>query len=281
MTTTVLALLTLAACGTETGSGAGSGSGAGGGSSVDTALPVTGVRWTVDTLTVNGKPAEAPAGAHVEIDAKGRASGNFGCNRFGADVTVKGDAITVGPAQSTEIGCEKDLQQFETALTRAFSGELKAKLAGDRLTLTTQRGDTIALTSKPDKSEKPEKPVQLIGPEWAVDSLLDGGTVSSLPADVAGKAQLTFGKDGTVGGSLGCNRVSGKATVDGSTLTFGRLASTRKMCPGPVMETERALQNVLKGKVTYTIDGSTLTLTAADGTGLRATAIEAEPRPRK
>lgn len=272
-TTVVLALLTLAACGAETGSGADSDDR--GGSSVDTALPVTGVKWNVDTLTVNGKQAKAPAGAHVEIDAKGRASGNFGCNQFGADVKVKGDSITVGPGQSTEIGCEKELQKFETALTSAFAGELKAKLAGDKLTLTTSKGDTIALTSEP------EKPVQLIGPEWAVDSLIDGGTVSSLPADVAGKAQLTFGKDGTVRGSLGCNRVSGKAAVEGSTITFGTLASTRRICPGPVMETERALQQVLKGKATYKIDGGTLTLTAADGKGLSATAIEAEPRPRQ
>ncbi|MCP3817982.1 META domain-containing protein [Streptomyces sp. A3M-1-3] len=272
MTTAVLALLTLTACGTETGAGGG------GGSSVDTALPVTGVKWNVDSLTVNGKQAKAPAGAHVEIDAKGRASGNFGCNQFGADVTVKGDSITVGAGQSTEIGCEKELQNFETALSRAFAGELKAKLAGDKLTLTTQQGDTIALTSKP---EKPEKPAQLIGPEWAVDSLLDGGTASSLPADVLGKAQLTFGKDGTVRGNLGCNNVSGKATVDGSTITFGTLATTRRMCPGPVMETERALHHVLEGKATYKIDGHTLSLTAADGKGLGATAIEAEPRPKK
>ncbi|MEV6649941.1 META domain-containing protein [Streptomyces sp. NPDC051219] len=269
MTTSVLALLTLAACGTETGAGDD------GGSSVDTALPVTGVKWTVDTLTVNGKQAKAPAGAHVEIDAKGRASGNFGCNQFGADVTVKGDSITVGPGQSTEMGCEKDLQKFETALSRAFAGELKAKLAGDRLTLTTPQGDTIALTSKP------ERPAQLVGPEWAVDSLLDGGTASSLPAEMTGKAQLTFGKDGTVRGNLGCNNVSGKATVDGSTIIFGSLASTRKMCPAPVMETEQALHHVLKGKAAYKIDGRTLSLTAADGKGLSATAIEAEPRPRK
>ena len=47
-------------------------------------------------MTVDGKKSAAPAGAHVEITSKGRAEGNYGCNRFGADVTVNGDTITVG-----------------------------------------------------------------------------------------------------------------------------------------------------------------------------------------
>ena len=68
---TVLALLALAACGTEPGSGSGDGGG-----SVKTDLPLTGVHWSVDSVTVGGKKSAAPAGAHVEITDKGRAQGN-------------------------------------------------------------------------------------------------------------------------------------------------------------------------------------------------------------
>ena len=54
------------------------------------------------------------------------------------------------------------------------------------------------------------------------DSLLSGGTVSSVPPEAAGKAQFTFATDGTAGGSLGCNRFSAPATVEGSSVAFGR-----------------------------------------------------------
>lgn len=61
LSVSVLALLTLAACGTESGSGSGKGSG-GGGDSVQSDVPVTGVAWRVDSVTVGGKKTEAPAG---------------------------------------------------------------------------------------------------------------------------------------------------------------------------------------------------------------------------
>lgn len=92
MTVSVLALLTLAACGTESGSGSGSGDGSG---TVRTDLPVTGVHWNVDSVTVGGKRTVAPDGAHVTITPDGRATGNFGCNHFTAPVRVDGDTVTV------------------------------------------------------------------------------------------------------------------------------------------------------------------------------------------
>lgn len=269
MAVSVLALLTLAACGTESGSGAGSGDGSG---TVRTDLPVTGVHWSVSSLTVGGKKTAAPAGAHVEIDSEGKASGNLGCNRFTADVGIDGDTVTVGPGTTTEMGCEKDLQQFEKAMGRAFNGELKAAVTGrgdDRtLTLTTAEGDSIALTAQP--------PAPLTGTAWKVTGLVSGSTATSLPAGTEGKAHLTFGKDGSVEGSLGCNSFHGKATVAGSTITFGPLASTRKMCPGPEMELESTLLGVLKGKTTYTIEHRSLSLTAGNGKGIGASAPAAK-----
>lgn len=269
MAVSVLALLTLAACGTESGSGAGSGDGSG---TVRTDLPVTGVHWSVSSLTVGGKKTAAPAGAHVEIDSQGRASGNLGCNRFTADVRIDGDTVTVGPGTTTEMGCEEDLQQFEKAMGRTFSGKLKAAVTGrsaDRaLTLTTAEGDSIALTAQP--------PAPLTGTAWKVTGLVSGSTATSLPAGTEGRAHLTFGKDGSVEGSLGCNSFHGRAKVAGSSITFGPLASTRKMCPGPEMELERTLLGVLKGRTTYTIEHRSLSLTAQNGKGLGASAPAAK-----
>ncbi|MFI8438437.1 META domain-containing protein [Streptomyces sp. NPDC079020] len=283
MAVSVLALFALAACGTQAapGSGNGSGSGSGGSGSgsgsgdgsgtVRTDLPVTGVRWSVDSLTVGGERTKAPPGAHVEIDPKGRATGNLGCNHFTADVGIDGDAVTVGPGTTTEMGCEEDVQQFEKAMSGAFSGKLTAAVNGKRLTLTTAKGDSISLTSRPA--------APLTGTKWTVTSLVSGRTTTALPADLpAGRApHLTFGKDGTVEGSLGCNTFHGKAAVKGSAITFGPLASTRRMCEGQAMEVERSVLAVLTGGTTYTIEDQALSLTAAGGKGLGASAAAPEP----
>ncbi|MEU1467306.1 META domain-containing protein [Streptomyces sp. NPDC005761] len=270
----VLAVLTLAACGTDRGSGPGTGIGSDvsdGNGTVRSDVPLTGIRWGVESVTVGGKRSAAPAGAHVEIDAEGRASGNYGCNRFTAETRLDGTTLTVQPGTTTEMGCEQDIQRFETLLSQAFSGELTAVATDDSLTLTTAQGDTIALTARP--------PVPLSGTQWRITTLVSGSIASSLPAATADRARITFGKDGTVHGTLGCNSFRGTANVSGHTVAFGRLVTTRKVCPDPEMRLERALLGVLDGKrAVYGIAHRTLSLTAPDGKGLAASAPEKEQR---
>lgn len=260
---TALAVLALAACGAESGSGPGSGPGSGGGS-VQPDVPVTGVHWSVDSVTVDGRRTAAPAGAHVEITDEGRAQGNYGCNHFGADVKVEGDTITVQPAEMTEMACEERVQNFEDTLRAALTGKLRAELTDGRLTLTTQKGDSVTLTSEPS--------APLVGTKWAVNSLVSGETAASLPAGAEDKAYLTFGKDGSVAGSLGCNRFTSTAEIAEDTITFGRLAATKKLCEGPEMDLERKMVKVLEGTATYELNHRSLTLTGPDGEGFAAVA---------
>ncbi|MEV0317629.1 META domain-containing protein [Streptomyces sp. NPDC050658] len=261
LTPTVLALATaglLTACGTETGAGNGDGGG-----SVASELPITGVHWSVQSLTVDGKKQQAPGGAHVTIDDKGKAQGNYGCNGFSADVSMKGDKIDFGNATSTDMGCDK--LDFEETLTRTLgNGELKAAVDGDKLTLTTEKGDRVALTSEPD--------APLTGTKWVVNAVGDDKTSTSLPKEVDGKAFLAFGKDGTVRGNLGCNNVTAKAEVQGEHITLGAPRSTRMMCEGAARETEQKLLKLFDGKVSYRLTHRGLTLTAADGTVISANA---------
>ena len=255
-----LALLT--ACGTETGSGAGSGPGSD--QTVVTDVAVTGVRWSFDSITVDGKRTPAPDGAYVEIAENGRAKGNTGCNHFGGAVAVKADTLDVSLDETTEIGCPEDLQRFETVLDKTFDGKLKAVVDGDKLTLTRADGDTLVLSS--------QKPVPLQGTPWTVESLVSGDSSASLPAGTEGRAHFVIGKDGKVTGSLGCNRFSTTATVSGSTIAFGRVVSTRMLCAPPQMNVEKAMLNVFESKATYELRDRSLSLTAPDGRGVAATA---------
>ncbi|MEI5034006.1 META domain-containing protein [Streptomyces sp. S1A(2023)] len=265
LSVSVLALLTLAACGTESGSGSGKGSGEGG-DSVRSDVPVTGVAWRVDSVTVGGKKTEAPEGARMEIDPKGKATADFGCNHIGVDARVEGDRITLGKPVTTQMACDEDIEKFEKAAIDAMGGEHTAKLSGEKLTLTKEGGHTMELSE--------EKPAELVGTRWAVTTLLSGETATTVPADLPKEKapHLTLSEDGTVQGYSGCNSFRGQATVKGSTITFGPVAGTRKMCPEAEMGTERAVLAALSGPTTYTIKGSALTLTAADGKGIGASA---------
>lgn len=256
LTPTVMALAAagmLTACGTETGSGSGS---------VGSQPRLSGIHWNVDSLTVDGKKQQAPDGSHVTID-KGKAKGNYGCNGFSADVSVKGDTIDFGSATSTEMACGE--LDFEETLSRTLAGgKLKAAVDGDKLTLTTDKGDRVALTSEPD--------APLTGTKWNVNAIGDGKVSTSLPKEVDGKAHLTFGKDGTVRGNLGCNNVSAKADVRDGKITLGAPRSTRMMCEGPAGETEKKLLKLFDGTVSYQLTHRGLSLTAADGTVVSANA---------
>ncbi|WP_419724041.1 META domain-containing protein [Streptomyces pratensis] len=260
-----LALLTLAACGTEPGPGSGERGGA-----VRSDVPVTGVRWSVDSLTVGGEETEAPDDARLEFDPKDGLTARFGCNHIRADARIEGDRITVGRAVSTQMACEEDVEAFEKAATAALTGELTARLSGEKLTLAAPNGDRLALSEQPT--------AELTGTRWEVNTLLSGETATSVPADLPQERtpHLTFRENGTVEGHFGCNTFRGKAAVEEGAITFGPLAGTRRMCPEAEMATERAVLAALDGRAAYTIEGDRLTLTASDGRGIGAVAAPRE-----
>ncbi|MFD8634001.1 META domain-containing protein [Streptomyces sp. NPDC059533] len=224
--------------------------------------------WSVESLTSGGRTMHGPEAARVDI-GHDKATGSYGCNGFTAGVVLDGtSSMTVTPGATTLMSCAD--QDFETQFAKLFKGRLTIDRGPDRLTLKTADGSTIAMTPKPPVVDAP-----LTVTQWTVDATINGDTVTSLPAEAAGKARFTIA-DGTAEGSLGCNRFSAKATVEGSTLTFGPLTSTRMACEGRVGAVERALTDLFgSGPLTWRIQEHTLTLVAPDGNGLTAKAASA------
>lgn len=264
--------LLLTACGTESGAGS---DGDSGGRSVRSEPGLAGVRWHVDSLTLGGKEQDAPAGAYLKIGKDGKAGGSYGCNAFGADVSVKGDTLTFGTPRSTKRACMDDgRMNFEKDLVRALgAGKFTAKVDDGRMTLSTPKGDRVNFTSRPAEPNAP-----LTGTKWQVSAVGDGGTAAALPKEMDGKVHLTFGEDGKVRGSLGCNTVTAKAEVADGRITFGPPTTTRKMCPGEPMKTERKLLKLFDGKARYEVKQDTLRLTAADGTVISANAAAGDAK---
>ncbi|MDQ1046795.1 META domain-containing protein [Streptomyces sp. V4I2] len=245
LTVTALALVPLAAaCGDEKADGG----------SVGAAPPITGVHWSVDSVTVDGTTHQSPSDAHVEI-ADGKAAGNYGCNHFNAKAAVEGDSIELSDATTTEMACEDEPMDFERTLARTLAdGALKTEVKDGRLTLTTEGGDRVHLTKAADAS--------LYGTKWQVTS----------PASQS-KAHLTFDKKtGKVSGSLGCNKVNAKATVSDGHITLGAPSTTRMMCDASLMNVEKDLLRLFNSTVSYELDHRTLSLTSENDAVVTAVA---------
>ncbi|MEU3402707.1 META domain-containing protein [Streptomyces sp. NPDC006670] len=99
----------------------------------------------------------------------------------------------------------------------------------------------------------PEADAPLTVTGWTVTALAG----APVPAAAAGRARFTLAPDGTAGGSLGCNRFSAPAAVEGATVTFGPVTSTRMACEGPAGEVERTMTRLLgAGPLTWKSRGA-------------------------
>ncbi|MDH6451246.1 heat shock protein HslJ [Streptomyces sp. SAI-119] len=248
----------LAACGTEP-------AGSGAKDVAPLADTITDASWVPKKVTVDGKDYVLPGKAALKKaritfatgtpdpdTGGGESGGSVGCNNIGADVDIRGDTVRVTDLVRTLIGCPGALGEFEEKFVGVFDNDLKARLDGPpgarTLTLTSPEDDAITL--------REEKPPALKGTRWSLGE----------------NAHLILTKNNTVTGSLGCNTFNGKATVKDGTIEFGRLATTRKMCAGPVMKTERELAEILSGKVSYQQEHDSLKITKAPGRSVTARA---------
>ena len=117
-----------------------------------------------------------------------------------------------------------------------------------------------ACASAPSSGAPPSSSgADLQGITWVLTTNL-GGMADTGPA----KAQIDIRFEaGQVSGSSGCNHYGGPYTLQGSSLSFGDLASTQMACPEPIMTIESRYLQMLAEVDRYeaTADGETLTLT--------------------
>ncbi|MER6249479.1 META domain-containing protein [Streptomyces griseorubiginosus] len=255
--------LLTAACGTQPGAGSDGVTDRG---KASRPAGVADVDWLPQKVTVKGKDYVLPKDAKTVREARivfkpdpgasrehgGDSGGSVGCNSIGADAEIVGDTVRITDLIQTLIGCPDPLGTFEAKFVEVFQGTHKAKVTArngvSTLTLTTPRGDSITFREK--------KPPALKGTRWSLGE----------------NAHLTLTKGDTVTGSLGCNTFHGKAVVKDGTIDFGPLATTRMMCSGPVMKTERELAGILSGTVSYQQERHSLKITNPSGGSVTARA---------
>ena len=94
-------------------------------------------------------------------------------------------------------------------------------------------------------------PVGIVGPTWVVSTIGGNDTVAG------SRPTMTFGADGQVKGSGGCNSYSGPYKLDGAAIEVGNLASTLMMCADQSTGAqETAFFAALGGAQTWQVDGT-------------------------
>jgi heat shock protein HslJ len=216
---------------------------------------------TFVSVAVDGEQIPGGGPLIVGFDSD-RISTFAGCNH-GSGAADLADGHIATQLASTMMACPPPLGDADTWMSTLFEARPSWSLAGDTLTLKT---DAATVTLKDKKVVNPDR--SLTGTAWQVRSLVSPEAVSTSAALEQGKPTLTIATDGAVSGSTGCNQFTGHAKVSGTTVEFGPLATTRSACVGGLDEVERAVLQVLNGKMQTKIDADELRLTRDDGHGL-------------
>lgn len=221
------------------------------------AAPFEGTTWQLaEYATEGGAAVPVPElVAATATFADGTVSGNGGCNSFNASYTLDGSSIEIGAVASTLIACEGPASTVETAFFTTFPKMTNVAVTGETLELTGDGGKLILRFTVAETAE-------LTGTPWVATGINNGvGGVESVGAAPAVTA--TFGEDGTVTGSGGCNNYNGTYEMDGTSISFGPIASTKMACDA--LEQETAFFAALAASTTYAISGTTLELRDGDG----------------
>jgi heat shock protein HslJ len=192
----------------------------------------------------------------------GQVGGNASCNSYFGSYELGDDGkLTVGAIGMTEMYCMPDeLMAQEGDFLAALGRADSYLIAEDNLQIEDAGGKEILVFSA-------LKPAPLVGPLWQLSSFIDGNeTARSVLAGT--EITASFGEDGSLGGSSGCNNYATTYEVSGDRMSIpGPVASTMMMCPAPdgVMEQERDYLTALESVSAFAIEARQLTVYNAEG----------------
>lgn len=209
---------------------------------------LAGTSWAV--TAIGGTPGSGATLAFTEDMVGGFA----GCNKFRGGYQATAGSLTFGPLATTMKACEEAVMTFEQSYLAAL-GTVTGYAVGDgTLTLTDASGaEALAFAA--------QAPASLEG-EWEITGYLVGsGETAAVVSPLVGtQPWVTFGPDGIVSGTAGCNQFSGGYGIEGNDITIGPLMSTMMACADDVMAQETAVMQALEGAATWSVSGSTAEL---------------------
>lgn len=193
----------------------------------------------------------------LELRPDGRYAIRADCNTGSGSYTLKGDRLELGPGPMTQAACGAD--SLSDRFVRFLSKVASHRRDGDRLTLRFAGGAG-------EMEFQARKEMTLAGSSWSVRSYNNGK--QAVVSVLAGTSlDMSFGVDGKLVGSAGCNRFFADYRADAEAIEIGPAGSTRMMCGEPVgiMEQESAFLAALETVATYKIEDDRLQLRTSSG----------------
>ena len=212
--------------------------------------------WTLTRLTdaagtIHFGGLDSPTlkllGTSISTAEGTQVSGTAGCNTFRTTGIFKINTLQLRPIVTTRKACPESVTQAETRYLNVLSSARSFVRQGDTLILSTGTERAVFMYGTVAQRR--------ILTEWR----LVGGE---------GKEPLTvrFSREGRISGFSGCNTYTGLYDVRDDTLSVGPLASTRRACLSPALQTqERTYLQDLQAVRSFSAAGTQLILITQAG----------------
>ena len=214
--------------------------------------------WLLESGTYDGQPLALirtrPITLVIEGDA---ASGRSACNWYGLTAERRGDGIAITQISSTLMGCEPAVLSLEDAYLRAIRAVTEVSRRGDTLTLTSEHGQLVFHPFPPEPIEP------LVHTTWVLDSMTFGDTATS----ALGTSTLRLDSDGSVTGSTGCRRFSGRWSESGGQLELTLLRTSEVTCANRWHRQDSTVLTMGDGFDAH-VEGGQLSVTLREGSTL-------------
>ncbi|TJZ60764.1 META domain-containing protein [Sphingobacterium olei] len=213
-------------------------------------------KWQL--IELNGKPvAEKINGKTPTLEFLSkdkRYAAVTGCNGVGGEFEVEGNnKITFSAGMSTMMACED--MSVEHGLRDVFGKADNFAISEGVLSLNKAKMAPLA------KFKLIETKNASLDGTWELD-YISGARIAFDGLYPKKKPTITFDTStNKVSGNSSCNNYSGAVTLDGNSIKFGPLASTKMACPG---NGESTFFQTLDKVNTYSVDGNTLTFIMGD-----------------
>ena len=227
-------------------------------------VPLVGTTWQLTGYN-NGAGGFASVLAGTEVTAvfaeDGKLGGSAGCNNYATSFEISGDRISIGPVAATMMMCPAPdgIMDQEGAYLSALEAASTYAIEGKQLSLFDSQGQVLlGFTVR--------EPTSLLGTEWQVVGY-NNGRQAVVSVIIGTEMTATFGEDGSMTGSAGCNNYMASYELEGDAISIGPAATTRMFCGETegTMEQEAQYLAALQTAATYRIDGDRLQLRTADG----------------
>ena len=250
-----LAALACSACSVGGGGGSGSSPSGGGGSE---ATPLDGTDWQLRSYASAGSLADVPATVNVDAAfSRGRISGNSGCNQYTAPYSTSGTSITIGQTSGTLMACQDPAASVEQGYLAALGSAKTFTATATDLTMYAADGSTLLKYAA-------TQVIPITTGTWHATAVNNGkGGVQSVAAGV--DLTATFGTDGQVTGSSGCNTFMGPYALTGDRSRSVRSPRRVRPAPSDAMTLETQYLAALQASKAVELAPTTLGLRDANG----------------